>query len=428
LDDILDLSRIESGQLRLERIPFDLRFVIEDCVRSLQVEARQKGLTLASVLGTGVPGQLVGDPLRLRQILQNLLSNALKFTEHGSICVTVERQGLDYGSDVELKLTVADTGIGIPVAMQGRIFERYLPSQEGGPASGRGFGLPITRRLAELFGGRIWVESEVGQGSRFHVTLRFEAASEALPLTRMGDWMTTGQRGRRRILVAEDNLVNQKVVTAILAKRGYEIEIVANGVSAIEKLAQAPFDLVLMDIHMPLMDGLEAVKKIRANPKWRNLPVLALTGDGLPANREKCLLAGMTGLIVKPMRPSVLVQTIELFLNGEENESPESRDARLLDAQMNLLEGMVVLFLQLAPERMERIGAAMGQHDFVTLSREAYRLRNAAERISAADVVQTARQVEEAAKHFDIDLAQRSLVALCREIGRMSKSVKPEFV
>ena len=457
LNDILDLSKIEAGKLSLERIPFDLRFVVEDCVRSQRVRARQKGLQMITLIADAVPHQIVGDPVRLRQVLANLISNAIKFTEKGRVEVSLEARGVDGPQNLtELKFIVKDTGIGIPTDKLTDIFEKF--TQADGSINrrygGTGLGLTITRRLAKMFGGKIWLESEVGVGSTFYVTLLLERASSAKEAANgergapapSGDWATSAHRARRRLLVVEDNLVNQKVVVTTLYKRGYEIEVASNGLVALDLLeksvaANNRFDLVLMDVQMPVMDGLETTRKIRANREWADLPIIAMTAHAMSGDKERCIDAGMNGYVSKPVQPVSLVATIERFLNHEPEEDlvedatvpdatgaeedPQLLDrkqaARELDHDPELVATMIALFLQLAPERMEKLNAAANHRDYITLSREAYRLRSAADRIAARSVVESAKSIEEAAKHGDIELAQVSLLALNSEIERLSR-------
>jgi len=449
LNDILDLSKIEAGKLSLERIPFDLRFVVEDCVRSQQVRARQKGLQMITLLADTVPAQIIGDPVRLRQVLANLISNAIKFTEKGRVEVSLEARPAEGAPNTtELKFIVKDTGIGIPTDKLNEIFEKF--TQADGSINrrygGTGLGLTITRKLTEMFRGQIWLESEVGVGSTFFVTMLLERASatrEAVPgePAHSGDWATSGNRVRRRLLVVEDNLVNQKVVVTTLYKRGYEIEVASNGLVALDLLQKAKlennrFDLVLMDVQMPVMDGLETTKQIRANSEWDSLPIIAMTAHAMSGDKERCLDAGMNGYVSKPVQPVSLVQTIERFLNHEpeedvlEDATVPSEDLQLLDRKQaargmdhdpELVSTMIALFLQLAPERMEKLNAAADHRDYITLSREAYRLRSAADRIAARSVVDSAKNIEEAAKRGDIDLAQGSLLALNTEIERLNR-------
>ena len=379
----------------------------------------------------------------------NLISNAIKFTEKGRVEVSLEARAIEGSPNVtELKFIVKDTGIGIPTDKLNEIFEKF--TQADGSINrrygGTGLGLTITRKLTVMFRGKIWLESEVGVGSTFYATMLLERASgsrEALPgePAHTGDWATSALRTRRRILVVEDNLVNQKVVVTTLYKRGYQIEVASNGLVALDLLEKARvennrFDLVLMDVQMPVMDGLETTKQIRANAAWASLPIIAMTAHAMSGDKERCLDVGMNGYVSKPVQPVSLVQTIERFLNHEPEEDlvadatipgedlellDRKQAARELDHDPELVSTMIALFLQLAPERMEKLNAAANHRDYITLSREAYRLRSAADRIAARSVVDSAKNIEEAAKRGDIDLAHGSLLALNTEIERLNR-------
>ncbi len=321
LNDILDLSKIEAGKMSLEQIPFDPRLIIEDCVKAHQPKAAQNGVRLTSQVSPKVPVQLVGDPLRIRQILSNLVSNAVKFTEEGSVAVIMDGEALDQ-SGFTLKLTVEDSGTGIPADKLLYIFDKF--TQADGSVTrkygGTGLGLAITRRLVDLHHGEIHVSSELGRGTTFVVTLlcevlgdngSHEKAPERLPMSQIE---TT--KSPARILVVEDNPVNQKVVTAVLRKRGFSIDLANDGQEAIGKLkdAVADYDLVLMDVQMPVLDGLEATRIIRREAQWKDLPIIAMTAHAMNGDKERCLAAGMNGYISKPVHPAHLLSTVDEYL------------------------------------------------------------------------------------------------------------------
>ena len=319
LNEVLDLAKIEAGKMQLERIPFELRTLLHDCVKSHEPAAIRKGVALEAEISPGVPEHAIGDPLRIRQITDNLLSNAVKFTECGSVLLSADGSESESG-DFVLQLLVRDTGVGIPGDKLTHIFEKF--TQADGSISrkygGTGLGLAITRKLVELHCGQIRVESEIGVGASFFVTLPSGISintarrehSKALPIPALdrpiGDAL--------RILVVEDNQVNQKVVTAILRKRGFEIAVANDGREAISKLETGEFDLILMDVQMPVLDGLEATHLIRQDARWSGLPIVAMTAHAMNGDRERCLEAGMDGYIAKPVHPSDLVHTIEQFL------------------------------------------------------------------------------------------------------------------
>jgi signal transduction histidine kinase/ActR/RegA family two-component response regulator len=316
LNDILDLSKIEAGKMSLEKIPFDVWAMVDDCVRSHVHAAGRHGVELHCDIAETVPRQVVGDPLRLRQILANLLSNAVKFTDRGSIDVRMRGDRLS-SSDIMLRLEVQDTGTGIDPEKLPYIFDKF--TQADGSVSrkygGTGLGLAITRKLAEMYEGEISVESEPGRGTVFSVNLKcgVPAQASAWPDTPAAS-ATAPQANAGRILVVEDNHVNQKVVTAVLRKRGFAIELANDGREALARLESGEFDLVLMDVQMPVLDGLEATRLIRQDARWKSLPIIAMTAHAMNGDRERCLDAGMTGYISKPVHPSHLLQTIDEHL------------------------------------------------------------------------------------------------------------------
>jgi signal transduction histidine kinase/DNA-binding response OmpR family regulator len=437
LNDLLDLSKIEAGRMALERIPFELSRLAEDCIASQLPKARSKGIELACLIAASVPRQMAGDPLRLRQILTNLVNNAVKFTETGSVTVRFQASAESEPNRFLLNLDVTDTGTGIPPEKLPVIFEKF--TQADGSITrrygGTGLGLAITRKLVEIHGGKIWAESTEGRGSTFHVSLPCERASGVQNLPAPGaspDDAAAGPspKSPARLLLVEDNLVNQKIVVAILRKRGYAIEIANNGQEALEKLAAGAYALVLMDIQMPVMDGLEATRRIRQVESWRNLPVLAMTAHAMNGDRERCLGAGMNAYISKPVNPSHLIATVESFIDSgaaagktEERADPIDRDraVRLMDSNQELMEGLVRLFLQFAPERLEKLHAAAARADATELSLESRALKGAAERIAAQSVAECAAAVDQAAQQQDYARIGEQLVRLESELERLQR-------
>ncbi len=446
LNDILDLSKIEAGKMMMEKVPFDLRGLIEDCAKAHQPKAAQKNIHLFTDIAPGVPRQVLGDPLRMRQIVANLLSNAMKFTERGSVRVRLEAKALA-GRAVEVGIHVTDTGTGIPPDKLTHIFDKF--TQADGSISrkygGTGLGLAITKRLVEMYEGAIRVESELGRGSTFHVTLRCELPAKEPGVEgngssrRMSDASAAAPQGTpARILVVEDNLVNQKVVTAILRKRRYYVEVANDGreaISALERApADAPFHLVLMDVQMPVLDGLEATRAIRRNENWNSIPIVAMTAHAMTGDRERCLLAGMNGYISKPVNPAHLLATLEEHLSAvktlpalpsgpAKTESPDpSLSARLMTADSDLLESMLQLFLQLAPERLQKLDSAIERGDTRALVAEAQKIVSAARPIAAGSVTASARFIEAAARRDDFEAARAGVRNLSEAIRSLTQN------
>jgi CheY-like chemotaxis protein len=258
---------------------------------------------------------VLGDPLRLRQILANLLSNAVKFTESGSITVAV--RALEQSDDkVTLEFKVRDTGVGIPADKQLQVFEKFTQADSSISRrfGGTGLGLAITLRLVEMHSGQITLDSREGEGSTFTVVLpykigsisRSDGVAPEQPLPAAND-----TAGKLRVLLVEDNLVNQRIVSVILRKRGFIVDIANNGSEALAMMEQHEYQLVLMDVQMPVLDGLEATRHIRANPAWAQLPIIAMTAHAMNGDREDCMSAGMNGYISKPIHPDHLMSLVE---------------------------------------------------------------------------------------------------------------------
>jgi signal transduction histidine kinase/ligand-binding sensor domain-containing protein/CheY-like chemotaxis protein len=319
INDVLDFSKVDAGRMELQAIPFNVRDFVRETVPPLNALAVEKGLDLRWSVDSAVPQALVGDPGRLRQIVLNLVGNAVKFTESGSIALVVDQVRQDAQVSI-LSIQVRDTGIGIPAEKIKAVFEPFTQA-DGSMArryGGTGLGLTITAQLVRLMGGAIHVDSEVGKGTTFAFTvgLGLVPAADAGG----GDEAPAAAAQSRdpaenglRVLVAEDNLVNQRLIARLLQKWGHEVTIVASGEQAVEAAAASPFDLVLMDVQMPGMDGFEATTVIRgreAATGQERLPIVAITAHAMKGDRERCLEAGMDGYVSKPVEPSDLRRTI----------------------------------------------------------------------------------------------------------------------
>jgi len=323
LNDILDFSKIEAGKLDLDPIGFSLRLCVHQTVKIFSVEAAEKRVDLGVEIADEVPDKLVGDPDRLQQVLLNLIGNAVKFTRFGFVRVGVQPR-LTEPDAVEAEFSVQDTGIGIPADKQQLIFDAFR--QADGSTTrrfgGTGLGLAICSRLVKMMGGRIWVESESGIGSTFHFTARFalahaEPARTVSTTTSLANLLNATRKGtaapRLRVLLAEDHPVNQQLAMKLLERRGHHVVLAQNGRQALERLEREPFDVVVMDVQMPVMDGLEAASTLRKRESAasRHTPVIALTAHTMKGDRERCLAAGMDAFITKPINAAEFIQVVE---------------------------------------------------------------------------------------------------------------------
>ena len=321
INDILDFSKLEAGRVQLEQLAFDLPGMLGSTIEMIQPQASTKGLRLTLTRTDNLPDVVIGDPGRLRQILLNLLGNAIKFTEHGSISVHATTLPAPPG-EVHLSFTITDTGIGIPADKIGQLFSKFtqVDSSISRQFGGTGLGLAICRRLVEQMGGSIGVESQLGSGSRFRFDVRLRPADEdtvpapAVPMT------ATGPVSHARILLAEDNGTNRLVVTRMLERMGHRVDSVSNGREAVEAVRSFPYDVVLMDMMMPEMDGLAATQAIRALPgPAAQVPVVGLTANVLTTDEQACRAAGMNAFLTKPVTSDRLRETLASALPGQES-------------------------------------------------------------------------------------------------------------
>jgi signal transduction histidine kinase/CheY-like chemotaxis protein/HPt (histidine-containing phosphotransfer) domain-containing protein len=317
INDILDFSRLESGKLELEDTAFDVRGLLRSTLDLFQTEASAKGLALELEVAEDVPRRAAGDPRRLRQVLLNLIGNGLKFTSEGSVRVTVVRLEREPGA-VRLAFRVADTGIGIPPEAQARLFQEFtqVDSSISRRFGGSGLGLAISRRLVERMGGTISVESTPGLGSVFQFSVRLHARRATDEAERARASTSTAPTNCQ-ILVAEDNATNRLVITRMLERLGHRVEAVTNGAEAVEAVTRRNYDLVLMDVMMPGMDGLAATRSIRTlPPPVGRLPIIGLTANALRADEAACLSAGMDLFAAKPIRAEQLAGLIAQAVAG----------------------------------------------------------------------------------------------------------------
>lgn len=427
VNDILDLSRVESRNIILERIPFDLRRMMESAVGDLTVEAERKGLRLTMEIGRDVPALVQGDPARLRQILVNLVSNAIKFTQEGVVSVTLDVVGPNSPSraksptgalmgGVQLLLSVQDTGIGIPEDAQHLVFDNFTQADNSTSRKfgGTGLGLAICRQLARFMGGDIWVVSEPGAGSTFFVTLPF-ALDEvpAMPQAEAKDQAAPKQLRSLHVLLAEDTPANTVIAQAFLRRLGHTCRHAANGQEALDFLGRESFDLVLMDVEMPFMDGLEATRRLRAGEAGelnRFVPVLAMTAHALASFHEQCAEAGMNGFVPKPVSFHDLTKILAGQSAGATRQSekdadrsrPDLVDLRtaldMLGGHREILEEVLEIFLADLPAKRQALSQAVLHGDLIAMRLAAHSFKSSCASVGALPASRAAGNLEDAAK------------------------------
>ncbi len=435
LNDILDFSKIEAGRLELEDKPFDLFRTLDLSIQIFRNLSHKKGLRLASRVEGYVPRHLSGDAGRLRQVINNLLSNAIKFTDHGEVVLSVrlaapenpDPEEMEPGAPVTLEFCVRDTGVGIPGDKQERIFDSFsqLDTARERPEAGTGLGLSISKQLVQLMGGDIGVLSQEGDGSVFTFTAVLRIAQPLADPQPQTDGRPEHAHRRLRILLVEDNAVNQIYATEILQQAGHTVTPVNNGRTALALLAREDFDLVFMDIQMPDMDGTEVTQLVREgksgarNPR---VPIIAMTAHALQGDRERFLDAGMDDYVSKPMNTAEVAAAVSRALRSAAVEPAEDEavpaparetdgDAIMDEAWFNrmaatrgdFLRRMFGVFVREEPKRLAELEDAVAQGDMRRISFLAHSLKGATSTLGAGPAKERAAALDLAAKDGDLE-------------------------
>jgi len=454
INEVLDFSKIEAGKVALDHIRFDFSRLMQDILKSLAVRVGERDLELVCDIHRDVPRFLIGDPHRVRQIIVNLVGNALKFTERGEIRLSAEVEEADE-RHVVLRASVADTGIGIPPEKQSTLFEAFeqVESELSRRYPGTGLGLAICQRLVELMEGRIWCESEPGQGSTFYFTAQFDLPApdqipaDSPPVEEPGvvvwkrrlDTPLPMPSRKLRVLLAEDSYVNQRLAMGLLGKQGHEVVVAGNGQEAVRLARADSFDLILMDVQMPEMDGFEATRQIR---QWEqenggHLPIVALTAHAMKGDRDRCMEAGMDAYVSKPVRARELFETMESVLSvgqarpapeaAPEQETPAGLDWKTameaVQGDQGLLRELIEIFLDDGPKLMSQAREAQAEGDAAVLQRAAHTLKGSVRLFGAIQAFDLCFELESLAKRSELQQAAAAIARLEEELERLVESL-----
>ena len=425
MNDLLDVSKIEAEKLELESARFDLRATAENINALFTPKAFEKGVNIECEFPADMPAFRLGDEMRVRQILSNLVGNAVKFTHEGQIKISL----LPTPDPDVLHFAVSDTGIGIPEEKHQFVFQAF--TQADGSTSrefgGTGLGLSIAGQLTKMMDGEIWLESEAGGGTTFHLTLRLPVADGAQQLNAEADTAIDGSTNQVHILLAEDNLVNQRVATRILEKVGHRVTVVEDGAQAVEFAKQQP-DLILMDLQMPVLDGIEATRAIRQDEEESGgrVAIVAMTAHAMDSYRQQCVEVGMDGFLTKPIDANLLLAEIER-LTSDRSEPVFDRVATLtrLGDDEELLVEAAGAFIDEAGQLLSEVRRAMAESDSAGLCHAAHSLKGSAAIFGADKLVSTAQWVENMAKESRLSDVGDAIWLLENEAERLIGELRP---
>ncbi len=429
INDILDFSKIESGKLSINPIPMSISNVIEDTIDLHKQSILSKNLNLDVILDENLPETVIGDPGRLQQILVNLVGNAMKFTEKGGI--TLECKVLNKSKNKEIiRISVADTGIGIPKDKLHMLFKSF--SQIDGSFTrkygGTGLGLSISKELVEMMNGKINVESKFGKGSTFYFDIPFQINFEQKNTAKRNEELSVMDIAAKypdfkaRILVAEDSMINQEIIKKVLGLKSWDIMIASTGSEAVELYESMDFDLILMDVQMPEMDGIEATKKIRAIQKNnKRIPIIGLTAHGYEVHKNQCLAAGMDDYIIKPIDWDKTFATICKFMGFETNNDNDddiniSKMLQTIDGNKAVFNKIFDYFINNYLTELKELYEAIEQRDFYSIERMAHKLKSELGNFHSQNGIDAARNIEQMGKNKKIDKALSEFERLAEQM------------
>ena len=454
INEILDHAKIEAGKLKLEYRPIDLKHLFETVVSSVHVQAKKKGLQLTTFMDDSVYRYVMGDSLRLRQILLNLASNAIKFTDKGSVAVKVEPVETE-GNVSTIRFSVIDTGIGIPLDKQPSVFDSFMQANESTTRKygGTGLGITIAKQLVTLMGGQMGLESQPGKGSTFWFTLSLEMSECApepeneIPVAHSSCLRAEQNMHRSgHILVAEDYPVNQRVARQHLEEAGYTVTIVEDGEKAVSACGAHKYDLILMDVQMPNMDGYDATRHIRSRSSLcANVPILALTANADLETRNTCKKVNMDDVLTKPIRRNSLLAAVDrwIALTGQppdrsgnsfpdENDDTSPKDIMPIDynvaleefGDMDIVNEVVAHFIEKVQTQIQDMREALTQQDIDGLRRDAHAIKGGAGTLEAKPLAREAEQMESLCKSNDLKAIPSALDNVVTEFDRLRTYVE----
>lgn len=459
INDILDFSKIEAGRLEMEEQPFSLRCCLEEALDLVGPKVEEKGLKLAYLIDRQTPTTIIGDVTRVRQILVNLLSNAVKFTKYGEIVVAVfskPKNEITY----EIEFSVKDTGIGIPQERMNRLFQSFsqVDSSTTRKYGGTGLGLAISKLLSEMMGGAMWAKSKVGVGSTFYFTIVAQASwdlkknelrrplrvPQELINSENPTPIISNQTDSLQILLAEDNVVNQKVALLMLEELGYRADLAGNGLEVLEALHRQPYNVILMDVQMPEMDGLTAAEHIclQWSPQCRPY-IIAMTANAMQGDKEKCLRAGMDDYISKPIELNELSQALNKYRPGiVSNLASDCSEEKLLSSNFVLdphifdslrrmagakaeqvINDLIHNYLEDAPQYLQRMENALAVDDSNELRQAVHSLRSSSANLGAVTLAELCKEVENIARSDTTQGVAEKFAVIKNEYGKVKEAL-----
>lgn len=448
INDILDFSKVEAGRMELETTEFDLDALISDIGKSMSFTARQKGLLFKAVSPSQFGFFVCGDQGRLRQVMLNLLSNAIKFTTHGGVDFVVSLSPAAPGATTTATFEIRDTGIGIPAAVIGRLFQPFSQADSSTTRrfGGTGLGLSICKQLVDLMGGELGVSSADGVGSTFHfsVPLTVGSARDVTPRSPM-HMSELPQFTGARALVAEDNFINQKVALGMLEKLGVTAIAVGNGLEVIQALTAADYDIVFMDCQMPEMDGYQATEAVRGSLvlRQRDIPIVAMTASAIKGDKERCLAVGMSDYVSKPVKIGELARVLTKWLSKTASDDLSNAPVALVvldqtyiddirsiseGANQNLLVEILSEFLASSPTRVRSMIDAWQRQDVASAVREAHSLKGASANLGASRLAAAIQHIEDLHEAVDATAVAKLFESVERELASASIALEAVLI